>query len=352
MKKFIIMGEGVDSMKKKSMSLLVPILFLSSILLSACNEEGDASSESKSTTTLSFAYELPDDHPWGEGAKKFKEIVEEKTNGEVKVEIYGNGALAGSGREIQEGAKVGTIDIGISSTPMSLMNQYQDIFSLPYIFSSRNHAWEVLDGPIGDKVGEKLSEHNLTHLAYWEDGFRQITNSTRPITKIEDFEGLRIRVPESEVRIETFNALGSSPLPMAWSEVFTALQQGTIDGQENPLSVIDSSSFYDVQKYLTISNHVYSPATLFINTSKFDSLSKEQQEIIMDAAKAGRDINRQLNEKQDSELVKELEEKGMKVTVIEENKPFQEATKTVWESVINDIGGDAQEIVDEINKTQ
>ncbi|TQR12727.1 TRAP transporter substrate-binding protein [Psychrobacillus soli] len=339
-------------MKKKSISLLVLILFLSSILLSACSEDSKASGGSKSITTLSFAYELPDDHPWGEGAKKFKEVVEEKTNGEVKIEIYGNGSLAGSGREIQEGAKIGTIDIGISSTPMSLMNPYQDLFSLPYIFSSRENAWEVLDGPIGDKVGEKLSAHNLTHLAYWEDGFRQITNSTRPITKIEDFKGLRIRVPESEVRIESFKALGSSPLPMAWSEVFTALQQGTIDGQENPLSVINSSSFYDVQKYLTISNHVYSPATLFINTSKWDSLSKEQKEIVLEAAKAGRDLNRQLNEEQDSELVKGLEEKGMEVTVIDENKPFQEATKSVWESVVNDIGGDAQEIVDEINKSQ
>jgi tripartite ATP-independent transporter DctP family solute receptor len=345
------MVRRVDSMKRKSMNWLIPILLLISIFLSACNEEDEASNENKSTTTLSFAYELPDDHPWGEGARKFKEIVEEKTNGEVKIEIYGNGALAGSGREIQEGAKIGTIDIGISSTPMSLMNQYQDIFSLPYIFSSRKHAWEVLDGPIGDKVGEMLSTHNLTHLAYWEDGFRQITNSTRPTTTIEDFKGLRIRVPESEVRIETFRALGASPLPMAWSEVFTALQQGTIDGQENPLSVINSSSFYDVQKYLTISNHVYSPATLFINTSKWDLLSEDQQEIVMEAADAGKDLNRQLNEEQDAKMVKELEEKGMEVTVIDDIKPFQDATKSVWESVINNIGGDAKAIIDEINMT-
>jgi TRAP-type transport system periplasmic protein len=337
--------------KKLKFTWVVSILVIVIMVLSACNSQSGSAGEGK-TITLSFAYELPEDHPWGHGAEKFKEMVEEKTNGEVKIEIHGNGSLAASGREIQEGAKIGTIDIGISSTPLSQMNPYLDLFSLPYIFESREQAWKVLDGPVGEEVGEKLSEHNLTFLAYWEDGFRQITNNVKPLTNLEDFNGLKIRVPESEVRLETFKALGSSPLPMAWSEVFTALQQGTIDGQENPLSVVSSSSFYDVQKYLTISNHVYSPATLFINSSKWESLSKDQQDIILEAAREGRDLNRKMNQEMDDKLIDELGDKGMEVTVIEDVKPFQEATKEVWKKVAKDVGGNSQALIDKINKTQ
>ncbi|MBM7553594.1 TRAP transporter substrate-binding protein [Thalassobacillus pellis] len=333
-------------MKISKLFLVVFAMTVFSLLVGCSSGSG----ETKDSVTLSFAYELPEDHPWGKGAQKFKEIVEEKTNGEIKIELYGNGQLGGSGREIQEGAKVGTIDIGISSTPMAQLNPYLNIFSLPYIFENREHAWEVLDGPIGDEVGKKLEEHNLKHLAYWEDGFRQVTNSVRPITSPEDFDGLKIRVPESDVRLQTFKALGASPLPMSWSEVFTSLQQGTIDGQENPLSVIESASFYDVQKYLTITNHVYSPATLFMNKSKWDSLTEEQQKIIKEAAEAGRDVNRELNEKQDNQLIKGLKEKGMEVTVIEDITPFQEATKPVWDMVINELGSDAKELIEKINQ--
>ncbi|WP_181347833.1 TRAP transporter substrate-binding protein [Thalassobacillus sp. CUG 92003] len=323
------------------------------LVLAGCSSggEGNASNNSDSVT-LSFAYELPEDHPWGHGADKFKEIVEEKTDGAIKIELHGNGQLGGSGREIQESAKVGTIDIGISSTPMAQLNPYMNIFSLPYIFESREHAWEVLDGSIGDKVGSKLEEQNLKHLAYWEDGFRQVTNNTRPIESPEDFEGLKIRVPESDVRLETFKELGASPLPMSWSEVFTALQQGTIDGQENPLSVIESASFYDVQDYLTITNHVYSPATLFINNDTWEGLSEENQQIIIEAAEAGRDLNRELNKKQDEKLIKSLEEKGMQVSEIDEVKPFQEKTKPVWDMVVEELGDDAETMIQEINQNE
>lgn len=319
------------------------------LLLGACGG-GEAGGEGSGSTTLSFAYELPENHPWGEGASEFKRMVEEETGGEVTIEIHGNGSLAASGREIQEGVKIGTIDIGISSTPMAQLNQYQDIFSLPYLFNDREHAWEVLDGQIGDRVAEELDEHGLQHLAYWEDGFRQITNNVRPIESVEDFSGLRIRVPESDVRIETFKAMGASPLAMAWSEVFTGLQQGTIDGQENPLSVVSSSSFYDVQQYLTISNHVYSPATIFINSDKWNALSEEQQKIVLKAAEAGRDINRKLNAENDEALIKELEEKGMEVTVIDDIQPFREATKPVWDQVADKIGGDAQDLIEKISQ--
>jgi len=312
--------------------------------------EGDGASSKP--VKLTFAYELPTDHPWGIGADKFKEIVEEKTNGEIEIEIHGNGSLAGSGAEIQEGIQIGTIDIGISSTPLAQINPFVQIFNLPYIFEDREMAWEVLDGPVGEEVGNKVEDHNIKYLSFWEDGFRQVTNSKRPIVTPEDFNGLSIRVPESEIRIQTFKALGASPLSMSFSEVFTSLQQGAIDGQENPLSVVESSSFYDVQEYLSITNHVYTPAGLLMNMDKWNSLTDEQQEIIVEAAEAGRDINRELNEENDEQLIDEMKEKGMEVNEIEDLTPFQEVSQDVWDLLIEELGEEAEEIVDEIMDSQ
>src|SRR5699024_5054895 len=215
----------------------------------------------------------------GQGAEEFKSIVEEETNGEIVIEVHNGGSLGSSGGEIQEGTSLGTIDIGISSTPLAQIIPEVEIFSLPYLFNNREDAWETVDSEIGTDIASGLESENLKHLAYWEDGFRQVTNSKRQIKSPEDFEGLRIRVPESNLRIETFEVLGASALPMSFSEVFTSLQQGTIDGQENPLSVIENSSFYDVQEYLTVTNHVYSPASLFINLNTWEELSEEHQNI-------------------------------------------------------------------------
>lgn len=341
-------------MKLKKIKVVLIAMFSIFLVvgLSACGDDESGNASKDDAVTLKFAYELPTDHPWGKGAELFKKIVEEETNGSIKVKLYGAGSLGGSGREIQESTKVGTIDIGISSTPMAQMNPFIDIFSLPYIFKDRESAWEILDGEIGEQIGERLKKNNLKHLAYWEDGFRQVTNSVRQIEEPSDFEGLRIRVPESDLRIATFKALGAEPLPMSWSEVFTALQQGAIDGQENPLSVINSASFYDVQQYLTITNHVYSPATLFMNLNKWNSLTKDQQQAILKASKAGRDLNRELNKKLDDKLIKELEEKGMEVNVIEDITPFQEITKPVWNNVTDELGKEAKEIVEKIVEKQ
>lgn len=332
------------SIYKHIMSLL---LIFSVLIITACsNNENDEND----IITLNFANELPGSHPWGQSAEEFKSIVEEKSEGSIKIEVHNGGALGGSGGEIQEGTGLGTIDIGISSTPLSQILPEFEILSLPYLFKDRETAWEVVDSEVGSEIAAGLQDENLKHLAYWEDGYRQVTNNVRQIHSPEDFEGLRIRVPESNVRIETFEELGASPLPMSFSEVFTAMQQGTIDGQENPLSVIENSSFYDVQEYLTITNHVYSPASLFINNDVWNDLSEEQQNILITAAEEGRDLNRQLNEEEDQKVTKELKEKGMDVHELteEEISVFQEATLPVYDSLIETLGGNSQEIVDSI----
>ncbi|WP_166626731.1 DctP family TRAP transporter solute-binding subunit [Jeotgalicoccus sp. S0W5] len=324
----------------------IPLLIFL-VLLSACNKE---ETESEEVITLSFANELPASHPWGISAEKFKETVEEESNGSIEIVIHNGGSLGSSGYEILEGTGLGTIDIGIASTPVSQMLPEFELLSLPYLFKNREDAWEVVDSEVGTEIMKGFEEQNLKHLAFWEDGYRQVTNNSRQIYTPEDFEGLRIRVPESTLRMDTFEALGSSPLPMSFSEVFTALQQGTIDGQENPLSVIENSSLYDVQKYLTITNHVYSPASLFINNEVWNELTNEQQDILIDAANEGRDLNRELNKEEGESLAMELEEKGMEVYTLseEEMEVFQETTLPVYEKLVDELGGNSDEILKSI----
>src|SRR5690625_4235403 len=209
---------------KFNFTLLVGLMVVLSVMAACGNgDDGGGESNNGETTTLTFANELPGNHPWGKGAEEFKRIVEEETGGEIQVEVHNGGSLGGSGGEIQEGASLGTIDIGISSTPLAQILPEVEILYLPYLFTDREDAWEVVDSDIGTEISNGLEDNNLKHLAYWEDGYRQVTNSKRQIQEPEDFEGLRIRVPESNLRIETFEALGASPLPMSFSEVFTSL---------------------------------------------------------------------------------------------------------------------------------
>lgn len=335
--------------RSKSMFILLAGFVGLLLVLSGCGR-GVAMNTFGNHTIINFAFELPENHPWGEAAKEFKRIVEEESDGELLVNLFPNGALAASGREIQEGAKIGTVDIGISSTPMSQLIPKVDLFSMPYLFENHEHAWEVLDSHLGMDIGKELEQHNLVFLSFWEDGFRQITTKNQDIKSVADFKSLKIRVPESELRINTFKALGATPISMPWSEVFTGLQQGAIDGQENPLSVIASASFFDVQEYLIISNHVYSPATVFMNKDKFDTLTTEQQEIIHHAIDVAKVFNRDLNKKQDEMLQDELQEKGMTISTIDDISEFRDATSQVRQEMIDSFSDakEVQQLVDDI----
>ncbi|MCC8184176.1 DctP family TRAP transporter solute-binding subunit [Cloacibacillus porcorum] len=299
---------------------------------------------------LRFAFELPLAHPWGKAAERFKELIESEPENNIKIKLYPAGQLGKSGEDIQQGVMMGTIDIGISSTPIVLINPIQEVFDLPFIFSGREKAWKILDGEIGNTVAKGLESKGLKVLAYWEDGFRQVTNSKHPIKKLEDFGGLKIRTPYSQQRLKTFEALGSKPTAMPFSEVFAALEQKVIDGQENPLSVIWDSSFYDVQKYLTITNHVYSPATLFISMRKWNRLSNKQREVILSAACIGRDLNRKLNQENDVNVINKLRSKGMDIQELtpEELTKIQNAVKIIWDEYKKKHGRVGDDIIQKI----
>lgn len=351
-------------MQKTAYLRLIILILLISLIAFGCtsapqNQPAPDSAQSQgnatdngASVTLKLAHELADDHPWGAAANKFKEIVEKETNGAITVEIYGNGQLGASGREIQESVMIGSLECGVSSTPMEILNPYMKLFALPYVFANVQEAWQILDGPVGDAVAAYAEDSNVKVLAYWEDGMRQITNNTRPIYVPEDLKGVKLRVPESTVRLATFEALGASPVSMPFSEVFTSLQQGTIDGQENPLSVVSTSSFYECQKYLSITNHVYSAACLLINLDLWNTLSAEQQEILIQAAQEARDINRQLNEENDNKLLAELESLGMAVNEIADVGAFQDAMQPVWDSVLNELGDDGRDLFEQMREQQ
>jgi len=184
-----------------------------------------------------------------------------------------------------EGLQLGTIDLVVTSTgPLGGFVSKMFVVDLPFLFRDREHAYKVLDGPIGRELMDAFSAKGIKGLAFWENGFRQITNNVRPIEKPEDLKGIKLRTMENKVHLAAFRAFGASPTPMAWSEVYTALQQKTIDGQENPVAIIYHQKLVEVQKYLALTRHFYSPTPLLMSLKAFNALPQDTQKIMADTA--------------------------------------------------------------------
>ncbi|NBO77902.1 MAG: DctP family TRAP transporter solute-binding subunit, partial [Betaproteobacteria bacterium] len=194
---------------------------------------------------------------------------------------------------------------------------------LPFVFRSAEHAYKVLDGEVGTGVLNELGAHGLKGLAYWENGWRAFTNNKRPVTKPDDLKGLKIRSTPNPYHIQAFKLLGMNPAPMAIAELYTALENGTFDAQEHPINVTWSSKFYEVQKHLTVSNHVYSPLVVAMNKAKFDSLPANYQKIIVDAAREAATYQRNLNAQNAAKVVADLKKSGMQVIENVDMAPFQ-----------------------------
>ena len=203
------------------------------------------------------------------------------------------------------------------------------VVDLPFLFRDREHAYKVLDGPIGEGLLDAFSVKQIKGLAFWENGFRQITNNVRPIDKPEDLKGIKIRTMENKIHLAAFRAFGASPTPMAWSEVYTALQQGTIDGQENPIAIVYTSKLAEVQKYLALTGHFYSPALLLMSMKAYNSLPEDIRKIILDTALECATFERNLLRDDEAKQLEELKAKGMQVTT-PNKKPFQDAAAPVF----------------------
>lgn len=292
----------------------------------------------------------PDSH-YGVAAEKWQEVVEAETDGRYSFRHFPSSGLGGE-REVIEGLQLGTVEATIvSSGTLSNFVPETGVFDIPFLFRDLAHARNVLDGPIGQDILAKFDDAGLVALAWGEQGFRHITNNRNPIASPEDVQGLKLRTMENPIHIAAFEALGAAPTPMAWPEVISALQQGTIDGQENPLSVITSAKLSEVQEYLTLSGHVYSPAMLLVSKQLWEQMTPEDQEAFRKGATEAVSAMRGFVDNVESAGVTKVKEAGMKVGELsaEQKAAFQEQLASAYEQYYQTYD---KELIDQIIATK
>ncbi|KAF0282696.1 TRAP transporter substrate-binding protein [Spiribacter roseus] len=271
-------------------------------------------------------------------AEKFKALVEERTDGAVSVEIFPNAQL-GDERTLLESMQIGTVDMGvITNGPVANFVEEIAVFELPFLFPSREAAYQVLDGPVGQDLLDELERVNLKGLAYAERGFRNLTNSRGPVTEPSDLDGLKLRVMENPVYVDTFRELGANAVPMAWTEALTAMQQGTIDGQENPVNVIHSFELNETQTHMTLSRHTYAPAIFVMGMPVWSELPEPVQSVIEAAAQGAAEYERQVNEEMEAEQLAELKASGMEVVEDPDLEAFRAAVDPVYDEYSDRFG--------------
>ncbi|MFZ0134989.1 MAG: DctP family TRAP transporter solute-binding subunit [Desulfobacterales bacterium] len=304
-----------------------------------------ASSPGSAQTILKCGTATQSSHIYNQAVEYFARLVADKSKNDIQIQVFPASQL-GSERDMVDGLQLGSLEMTlISTTPLGNFVPRIRLFNLPFLFKDRESCYKVLDGPIGAEIAGLLTQFGLRSLAWYETGFLNITNSKGPIEKPADLNGLKIRVMEDDIFSLTMNALGASPLPVAFAELYTALEQKAVDAQENPLSVIHFSRFFEVQPYLTMTDHFYSPAMLLISEIAWQRLTAGQQEVLTDAAVQARDYERNLSAEADRILEAELVKQGMQVSHPDRD-PFVQAVAPVYENpaVIKAIGdGDATE---------
>ena len=262
---------------------------------------------------IRFGYGLNEQSNQGRAVKVFAEQVEKASGAKMKVRAIGAAAL-GSDVQMQQALIGGAQEMMVGSTATLVgITKEMALWDTPFLFANAKEADAVLDGPVGQKVLDKLPAGGLVGLAYWENGFRNLTNSKRPIARMEDLEGIKLRVMQNNVYLDSFKTLGANAVPLPFSELFSALETKTVDGQENPYNTILSSKFYEVQKYVSVTNHVYSPWIVLVSKKWWDGLSKDEQKILADAAKASRDYERKDTRDEAAKALADLKAKGMQV---------------------------------------
>ena len=281
--------------------------------------------------TIKFTTQNPKGHPLVMGMEKFAEIVQAKSGGKIKVNLFPGGVLGGDA-PVVSALQGGTIEMASMNSGI-LASQVKDfeVYDFPFMFASSKEADAVVDGPFGKKMHAKLEPKGLVGLTYWELGFRQITNSKRPINKVEDAEGLKLRVIPNAINVDWVKALGANPTPLAFPEVYAALEQKAIDGQENPMTVIAANKFFEVQKYATLTNHQYNPQSVLISKKFWDTLSADEKKIISDAAVESTAYQRQQARAQANTALEAVKKGGMQVNELApaELAKFREKMKPV-----------------------
>lgn len=297
--------------------------------------------------TLKFAFQNTKEHPQGMGAQKFAELLQQKSDGKIKVKLFPSGQLGGDLPTLSS-LQGGTIDVTVLNAGLLVgITKEFGVFDLPFLFNSPQEAYAVADGPVGQNLLARLPEKGLVGLGYWELGFRNVTNSKHPITRLEDFQGLKLRVVQTPVYVDLFNVLGANATPLPFPELYNALEQKAVDGQENPLTVIEDTKFNEAQKYLSLTRHTYNPQALLVSKKTWDKLSADERALIQDAANEATAYQRQVSRERTDKALAALKQSGMQVSELaptelarirEKAKPvFDKHAQLAGDTVVQDL---------------
>ena len=284
-------------------------------------------------TTLQFGTTVNEQDSFQVAAEKFAELVKERTNGEYVIEIYPNGTLGGEA-DMLEQMSMGMLDMGIiTAGPFVNYSAMMGVLDMPFLFASNEEAYKILDGESGKELLDTLEDANLKGLAYAERGFRNITNSVKPVANAADVAGLKLRVMENEIYTATFKALGVNAVPMNWQDTLTALQQGTVEGQENPINVIWSYKMWEYnQKYCVLDRHSYSTAIITMSLDLFNSLDEATQEIFLTSAQEAAEYERAWVAEKEAGQLQEIKDNGIEVIENPDVNSFREAVQVVYDA--------------------
>ena len=292
--------------------------------------------------TIRFGYGLNEDSVQGRATTFLTEEVAKLSGGKIKLVGYGASSI-GSDMQMQTALIGGAQEmmVGSTATLVGLVKEF-GVFDFPFLFNNEKEADAVLDGEFGNKLLAKLDEKGLVGLTYWENGFRNLTNDVRPVEKLEDLNGIKLRVMQNKVALDVFNTLGTNAVPMPFSELFSALETHVVDGQENPVATIDSSKFYEVQKYLTLTRHVYSPWVVLASKKWWDGLNAAEQDVIRKAAVASRDFERKDNRAGSDKSMQVLKDAGMQINSISDAEldRMREKVKPVVDKFSEEYGAE------------
>ncbi|MDR2528499.1 MAG: TRAP transporter substrate-binding protein [Synergistaceae bacterium] len=304
--------------------------FFAGVLLTLVLTAGAVGRALAAEFTIRVGHVLAPTHPYQLGLERFKELLEKRTDGRVVVEVFHSSQL-GNERDMVEGLQLGALEMTLISTaPLASFTSDFLAFDLPFVFSDVKTARACVDSEIGQSMLDKMSSQGIVGLCYFENGFRSVTNSKKPITKPEDLAGMKIRTMENPIHMDSFRAMKADPTPMAFGELFTALQQKTIDAQENPLAIVETSAFYEVQKYLSLTEHFYAPSPVLMAKAYHDSLPADLRKALKDCLLETRDYQRQLLDEMNLRLITDLKAKGMVINEVDK-APFIAAVRTVYE---------------------
>ena len=314
--------------------------FLSSVVALALTAATVFPATALSQTIMKFGWTTGEGEtdPYASGARAFKAAVEKLSGGKIEVQLYPNRQL-GDEKQMLEGLRFGTIDAAIiTNAVIAQVEPAFQINDLPFLYSSEAQAQKVLDGEVGAELAARLSKKGILALGFMEGGYRQMINNKQPVSAPDDVKGVKYRVMQNPVFIDMFNSLGGAAVPMAWGETFTAVQQGTIDGLEIPLAVIEGNKYFEVTKFLSLTNHTYSMIGLLVSKRFFDKLPKDLQTAVVEAAKVATAQQRQASAASQQQILDSLKSKGMQINSVSNPAAFRTAVQPMYEKAKQAVG--------------